>query len=90
MRTRKVILVAALTALGGLCVGVSILMTGNKLERTAPPAVSASSDAAPQVASPKGGSGSPWGENYFPNVPSTSSTPPARTPVRWKPLGLRK
>ncbi|MBW2585859.1 MAG: copper chaperone PCu(A)C [Deltaproteobacteria bacterium] len=69
MRTRRVMLVAALTAFGGLCVGVSILVTGNKPERTAPPAVSASSDAAPQVASPKGGSGSPWGENYFPNVP---------------------
>jgi len=62
-------LVAALTAFGGLCVGVSILVTGNKPERAAPPAVSASSDAAPQVASPKGGSGSPWGANYFPNVP---------------------
>ncbi len=69
MRTRKVMLVAALTALGGLCVGVSILMTGNKLESAASHAASTSSGAAPRIASPKGGSGSPWGKNYFPNVP---------------------
>jgi copper(I)-binding protein/cytochrome oxidase Cu insertion factor (SCO1/SenC/PrrC family) len=69
MRTRKVILIAALTALGGLCVGVSILMTGNELESPASHAASTSSSAAPRAASPKGGSVSPWGENYFPNIP---------------------
>lgn len=69
MRTRKVMLVAALTALGSLCVGASILMIRSKLEPSASQVASTSSDAAPRVAPPKGGSGSPWGKNYFPNVP---------------------